>query len=87
MVTFKEFLNESIKKLSDEKIDKFIKDEWGQAYTYQYHAEAAVELGKVLPDVLISPDKKFMFIPATLPAKMSAEVSKIEAKYNLKEVQ
>lgn len=82
---FKMYL-ESIKKLSDAKIDDFIKNEWGEAFTYKYNQEASVELGKILPDIIISPDKKFMFIPGTLPAKMSSEVTKIEQKYNLKEV-
>ena len=83
---FRELL-EGLQKLSDDKIDDFIRNEWGEAFTYKYHPEAAVELAKILHDVLISPDRKFMHIPGTLPAKMSSEVSKIETKYNLKEVE
>lgn len=82
---FKTYL-ESIKKLPDSKIDKFISDKWGSAKTYKYNQEASMELAKILPDILISQDMKFMHIADTLQGNANSAVTKIEQKYNLKEV-
>ena len=77
-------LRESIKKVSDDKIDNFIKKEWAtSASTYTYDNEGVYELGKVLKDVLISPDKQFAHIPGELDSETSVKVQKIINKYKM----
>lgn len=87
MNTFRELL-ESIKILPDEKIDTFIKKEWPNktVITYEYNAEASMELGKVLSDVIVTKDMKFMHIPSVLDSKTNILVNKIIKKYNIKEI-
>lgn len=89
MGKFKDYLNERIQILSDEKIDDFIEKEWGkgQAYTYEYDIHAASELAKIFPDVIVTKDMKYMHIPGTINMKQNAELNKIEAKYKLKDLQ
>jgi len=74
---FKELFNESIKKLSDEDIDKTI-EKWGKVVTFEYDAKAVLELGKK-DDVLITKDKKYMHIKP-------GEFKDIIKKYKLKEL-
>jgi len=74
---FRELFNESIKKLSDENIDKTIK-KWGKAVTFEYDAEAVLELGKK-DDVLVTKDKKYMHI-------RPGDFEEIIKKYKLKKL-
>lgn len=74
---FRELFNESIKKLSDENIDKTIK-KWGKVVTFEYDAEAVLELGKK-DDVLVTKDKKYMHI-------RPGDFEEIIKKYKLKKL-
>lgn len=82
-------LDERIQILSDEKMDAFIDKEWGrgQAYTYEYDIDAAAELNKIFPDVLVTKDMKYLHIPSVINSKQNTELNKIVHKYNLKDIQ
>jgi hypothetical protein len=79
MTKFKELFNESIKKMSDKNIDEFIYNNWDKTATFPYNFEASIELGKHT-DVLVSADKKFMYI------KDDPEMIKIAKKFKIKEI-
>jgi len=79
---FKEFYNEAIRKMNDEKVDKFIQDNWnGEAHTYPYNAEAVIKLSKIFKDIITTKDMKYFHIPA-----INTESDNIIKQYNLKEV-
>lgn len=84
MITFKQHLNEALRILPDEKIDSFVSSEWSSVVTYPYHSIASMELAKVLPDVIITKDKKWMHIPGALDTKMNKAVNRIEKEYGIK---
>jgi len=85
--SYSDFLIESIKSYGDDKIDKFIKDNWdNSAITYEYNAEALMEMGKIWPDVIVTKDKKFFHIPAIQSLKQKAASDNVIKKFNLKEV-
>lgn len=77
-------LAEAIRKLPDEKADKFIKDEWDGAATYEYNIHAAAEIAKLVPDVIITQDNKYMYLPSILRAHVWSKIDEIIAKYNVK---
>ena len=77
-------LVEAIRKLPDEKADKFIKDEWDGAATYEYNIHAAAEIAKLVPDVIITQDNKYMYLPSILRAHVWSKIDDIIAKYNVK---
>lgn len=86
---FKNYLNdknlsEAIRKLPDEKADKFIKDEWDGAATYEYNIHAAAEIAKLVPDVIITQDNKYMYLPSILRANVWSKIDDIIAKYKVK---
>ncbi len=78
-------LREAIRKLSDEMIDKTIYNWDGEVCTLPYHKEAVFELGK-LTDVIVTSDKKFMYIEKKLNSPFNVEIEKIQNKFNLKDV-
>ena len=85
--TYSEFLIEAIRNLNDDKIDKFIKDNWdNSAITYKYNIEAIMEIAKIFSDVIITKDKKFFHIPSVQSSKQTTALNEIIKKYNLKEV-
>jgi hypothetical protein len=87
-MTFKDYVNEAVKKMSDEKIDSFITKEWeGEATTFFYDAEAVIEIAAVLKqdDVIVSKDQKFFYIPADLDTRVNNLVRKIILKHRVKE--
>jgi len=88
MIKFSEYLNEAVKKMSDDKIDAFIAKEWdGSAQTFFYNAEAVMEIAVALKgdDVLITKDKKFFHIPESSDRKINNLVAKILIKFSVKE--
>jgi hypothetical protein len=88
-MTFKKYINEAIKKMSDEKIDSFISDKWdGEARTFFYNDKAIMEIAVVLKedDVLVTKDRKFFHIPAIEDRRKHNLISKILLKYDVKEV-
>ena len=85
--TYSEFLIEAIRNLNDDKIDKFIKDNWnGKAKTFKYNQEAIMEFGKIFKDVIVSKEKDYFQIPAKQSDKQTKALDDIVKKYNLKEV-
>jgi len=86
MKTFRE-MAESIQKLSDEKIDDYVsKHIKNNVMTFEYNSAAVTELGRVLPDVLVTKDKKYFHINGDQTPKEQQSVKIIINKYNLKEV-
>jgi len=87
-MTFKDYVNESVKKMSDEKIDSFIQKEWdGNAQTFEYDDRAIMEIAMLIQDdVLITKDKKFFHIPGELSVRMNNQVRKIIMKYGIKDL-
>ena len=85
---FKQFIAEALRRMPDEKIDNFIDREWGkgQAYTFEYNSMAAMELAKIFPDVLVTPDNEFMHIPSIIDSKQNKELNKVIDKFKLKAV-
>lgn len=80
-------LKEAIRNLNDEKIDNFINTNWdGSAMTYKFNIQAIGDIAKIIPDVLISKDSKYFYIPGTLESKQAIEVDKILKKYKLIEL-
>ena len=77
-------LAEAIRKLPDDKADKFIKDNWDSALTYKYNIHAASEIAKLVPDVIITQDNEFMYIPGSLSNVISSKVDEIIKKYKVK---
>ena len=87
-MTFKDYVNEAVKKMSDEKIDSYIAKEWnGEAATYFYDAEAVMEIAIALKqdDVLVTKDKKFFHIPEISDRRLNNQIAKILLKYDVKE--
>jgi len=87
-MTFKDYVNEAVKKMSDEKIDSYIAKEWnGEATTYFYDAEAVMEIAIALKqdDVLVTKDRKFFHIPEISDRRLNNQIAKILLKYNVKE--
>ena len=81
MRTFRD-IAEGVQKASDDKIDAIIKNDFnGKAVTYDYNAEASMELGKLFNKVLITKDKLFIHIP-----NITKESQVITDKFNLKEI-
>lgn len=80
---FKEFYNEAIRKMSDEKMDQALKNK-SDIITFEFNAEATMEFGKKA-DVYVTKDQKFFHI--NKPAKSKTQwLEDIISKYNLKEV-
>ena len=77
-------LAEAIRKLPDDKADKFIKDKWDSTITYEYNIHAASEIAKIVDDVIITQDNEFMHIPGSLSDVISSKVDEIIKKYKVK---
>lgn len=77
-------LAEAIRKLPDDKADKFITDKWDSAITYEYNIHAASEIAKIVDDVIITQDNEFMHIPGSLSDVISSKVDEIIKKYKVK---
>jgi len=89
-MTFRKYVNESIKKMSDDKIDTYIKKEYnGKASTFKYNPEAVHEIAVLLKndDVIVTKDMKFFHIPEVQDRKINNLINKILIKYNIDEVQ
>jgi len=86
MKTFSEYVSEAVRFLPDEKMDRFINNEWdGKAVTFFYNAEAVTEIAKIVDDVLVTKDKKFFHIPEETNIRKNNLINKIILKYKLKE--
>lgn len=87
MRTFRE-IAEAYRILNDTKTDDFIKKNWGngKAKTYTFDKEGAIELSKVLSDIIVSKDGKYVHIPSVLESGVDFKVKKILKKYNMEDV-
>jgi len=79
MKKFSEILLESVKKVSDTKMDDYLKGK--DVLSFGYNAEAVMELGKSC-DVYVSQDRKFFHITKPL----SQKTNKVLQELNLVEV-
>jgi len=83
--TFRE-IAEAYKTLPDTKIDYFIKKEWGSAKTYSFDINGSLELSKILDDIIVTKDNKFVHIPGVLSSDIGSKVDKILKKYDMEDV-
>jgi len=80
-------LKEAIKRLSDAKMDQIIKDKYeGFVDTYVYNANAVIELGKWMDDVLVTKDGQFFHINSRQSPALKKHVDAIIKKYSVKKV-
>lgn len=83
---FRDFLNRSLNekliRMSDNDIDKYIKDNWKSVITYEFNMVAAVQLS-IFTNVLYTKDNEYMYISSDADKNKVKEVVK---KHNLVEV-
>jgi len=86
MKSFRE-IAEGMMKLSDNKMDDIIKNKYeGFVTTYKFNKEGSIELGKLMDDVMISKDNKFMHINSRQSPAMMKKTQAIVKKFNLKKI-
>jgi len=81
-------IREAILKVSDKEMDDIIKDRFnGKVFTYHYDFGASIELAnRLMVDVLVTKDKKFLHIPSELSQDQKKSLKEIEKEFKLKEV-
>lgn len=75
-------LNEKLIRMSDNDVDKFIKDNWKSVITYEYNMVAAIQLSN-FTNVLYTKDNEYMYISSDADKN---KVKEIVRKHNLVEV-
>ena len=84
MKKFREFINEAMRVLSDEKTDNFISNNWDNVITYSHNPVAAIELAKLVDDVIVTKDRRFILINGDLGNKLD-KVKEIATEFGLTE--
>jgi len=89
MKKYSEFLTEAIIKMPDESLDAKIQADLGKGasvITFEYNAEAVMELAKHCGDVYVTKDKKYFHIADGLDKEHIKILKEVRKKYNLKEL-
>lgn len=77
-----ENLNEKLIRMSDNDVDKYIKDNWKNVITFEYNMAAAVQLS-IFTNVLYTKDNEYMYISSDADKN---KVKEVVRKHNLVEV-
>lgn len=80
---FREFLNESLRRLPDNDIDLYIKKNWKGVLTFEFNISAATQLSKLV-DVIYTQDSKYMYINSDMPDNTKIKIDEIIKKFKIK---
>ena len=83
---FRDFLNKSLNekliRMSDNDVDKYIKDNWKSVITFEYNMAAAIQLSN-FTNVLYTKDNEYMYISSDADKN---KVKEVVRRHNLVEV-